>query len=107
MVTLDTPPTVEAVDPLIVGTTIVVVLGVSWVLTWAILRAARYPAPTLMVTTLAILTMLALIGLGTAGDDIAREFGTLAAVGMGALAGAVTNQFGRPNNKEDEDDTAE
>jgi hypothetical protein len=93
--------------PIAVAAAVVIILGVAWALTWAILRAARYPAPTLMVTTLAILTLIALFGLGVADDTTAQEFGTLAAVGMGALAGAVTNHFGRHDDKEKHDDSNE
>lgn len=101
----------ETVDPAAIVVTIVVVLGVAFALTWAILRAAKYPAPTLMVTTLAILTMLCIIGLGTAGEATEQIFGTLAATGMGALAGAVTSQFTSDNDqksstKEESDDSS-
>jgi hypothetical protein len=45
--------------------------------------------------------MISIIGLGTAGGDTAQVFGTLAATGMGALAGAVTIQFGKDETPPD------
>ena len=82
-----------AADPLAVGAAVVIILAGSWGLVFALLRAARYPHPTAMVTALSLLTLLSLIGLGVSDGEAANTFGTLAATGIGALAGAVTSTF--------------
>lgn len=91
--TASTAPEQQA---LIVVVSAGIIIAAAWGLTFAVLRAARYPHPTAMVTALALLTLLALLGLGIADGEAANTFGTLAATGMGALAGAVTSQFQTP-----------
>ena len=85
-------------DPLVVLVSAGIIVLAAWGLTFAVMRAARYPHPTAMVTALALLTLLALLGLGLADGEASNTFGTLAATGMGALAGAVTSTF---QNKSD------
>lgn len=85
--------------------TVAVLVGIAAVLAYSPLRAARHPHPTAMITALSLLTLIALVGLGTATGEAASTFGTLAATGMGALAGAVTSQFqNKPPQQEDKDD---
>ena len=88
-------------DPVAAVAGVVVVVSVAWGLTAAVLRAARYPHPTSMVTALSLLTLIALIGLGLTDGETATTFGTISATGIGALAGAVTSTFGRNNDKEE------
>lgn len=80
-------------DALIIVATAAIIVFAAWGLMWALLRAAAYPHPTSMITALSLLTLLSLLGLGTTDGEAANTFGTLAATGMGALAGAVTSQF--------------
>jgi hypothetical protein len=71
------------------GLVIVMILGFLFV--WALLRAAEYPAPSALVVALSLLTFLALAGsIATSSTELV----TLAATGIGALAGAVSSQFG-------------
>lgn len=83
---------------------IIVAVGI---VTFAVLRAANYPHPTSMVTALSLLTLLSLMGLGITDGEAANTFGTLAATGIGAIAGAVTSQFQKtpPNEEETDDNT--
>lgn len=70
----------------------IIIVSVA-IVTFAVLRAANYPHPTSMVTALSLLTLLSLMGLGITDGEAANTFGTLAATGIGAIAGAVTSQF--------------
>lgn len=70
-----------------------IIIAAVGIVTSAVLRAANYPHPTSMVTALALLTLLSLMGLGITDGEAANTFGTLAATGIGAIAGAVTAQF--------------
>ena len=81
----------------------IIVVSVG-IVTFAVLRSARYPHPTSMVTALALLTLLSLMGLGISDGEAANTFGTLAATGLGALAGAVTSQFQGTKKEEDRDE---
>lgn len=97
-------------DEALAATTAAIIIIVSvGIVTFAVLRAANYPHPTSMVTALALLTLLSLMGLGITDGEAANTFGTLAAAGMGALAGAVTSQFQTkpPPGKEPPDDDTE
>jgi hypothetical protein len=63
---------------------------VTSVFLYALMRAARYPPPILLVTSLSMLTLIALLG-AIVTDNSA--VGTIAATGIGAVAGAVAHQF--------------
>lgn len=89
-------------DPVAALAAVAIIVGVAWGLTAAVLRAAHYPHPTSLVTALALLTLISLIGLGVTSGEAANTFGTLAATGIGALAGAVTSQFQRPRKDDDD-----
>jgi hypothetical protein len=82
-----TPTTVEPLAALIV---VVIVVGIAWGLTWALVSASNKPGPVLMIVSVSILTLLSLIGLAVSSGETANTFGTLAATGLGALAGSVT-----------------
>ena len=64
---------------------------IAGVFVWSLLKAAEYPAPTSLVVSLSILTFIALSG---AWVTASTELATLAATGFGAIAGAVSSQFG-------------
>lgn len=65
---------------------------------WAILRAGRLPSPMSLVVALALLSMLALVAFVFTGTE---SLLTITATGVGALAGAVSAQFGdhKPNDE--------
>jgi hypothetical protein len=78
----------------------IIIVGIAAIMTFALVRAAQYEHPTTMLVDVALLTMLCLVGLAVSTDNTAAEatFGTLAATGFGALAGAVTGRFGRKDD---------
>jgi hypothetical protein len=82
-----------AVAALIVG--MAMVLVAATVVSFAVLRASKYPPPTALITALSILTLFAIAGGIASRND---EAWTIAAAGIGALAGSVTSMFqqGRP-----------
>lgn len=65
----------------------------------AILQAADHPAPTSLVVALSILTLVA-IGGGISTNS--NEAWTIAAAGVGALAGSVTAIFQKPHDDDDQ-----
>lgn len=70
----------------------VVIAGVAaWFLSKSMIRAAEFPDPQPLVIALGILTLVALLGALVSGNENAY---TLAATGMGAIAGAVTATWG-------------
>ena len=71
---------------------VLVIVGCAAVLTWGLLRAAVLPHPMAIVIALSILTLVAIIS-ALVADDLAEQFLTLAATGIGAIAGAVTSSF--------------
>jgi uncharacterized membrane protein YhaH (DUF805 family) len=86
------PPALDAgdvdLDRLILAVVFAVVVVVVFVA--ALIVAVRHPAPAGLTLALGLLTLIALLGLIATQDD---TFATLAATGIGALAGAVTQQF--------------
>lgn len=56
-------------------------------LVWALLRSGRYPASISLVIALSLLTIVSIALFSVSGQE---TLGTLAATGMGALAGAVS-----------------
>lgn len=79
---------------------VVVVVAVAALMTWAVVRAAQHAPPTTMIVAVAVLTLLALVGLAVTDGETSSTFGTLAAMGMGALAGSVASLF-QHNRKDD------
>lgn len=59
-------------------------------LSWSLMRAARHPAPAMLVLSVSILSMTALIGGLVFHSDSALA---IASAGLGALAGAVSATF--------------
>lgn len=82
-----TEPTVAAA-----AAGVLVIVGCAAVLTWGLLRAAVLPHPMAIVIALSILTMLSIVG-ALVADQLSDQFLTLAATGIGAIAGAVTSSF--------------
>lgn len=82
-----------AVAALVVG--MAMVLVAATVISFAVLRASKYPPPTALITALSLLTLFAIAGGIASRND---EAWTIAAAGIGALAGSVTSMFqqGRP-----------
>lgn len=72
----------------ILGVALVVVAAT--VMAWAVIRAAQLPPPTALITSLSLLTLFATAG-GVATNNEAAW--TIAAAGVGALAGSVTAMF--------------
>jgi hypothetical protein len=85
------PDTTTAVTGVSLAISLVAVLLLGMLFVWAILRAAQYEAPASLIVALSLLTFLSLVGAIAASST---ELTTLAATGIGALAGAVSSQFG-------------
>jgi predicted Kef-type K+ transport protein len=80
---------------------LLLIIILAGVFVWAILRAAHFPPPTSLVVALSLLTFLALAGsIATQSTELV----TLAATGIGSLAGSVSAQFTDPNRRTDEED---
>ena len=63
---------------------------VALVLSWAVLKAGKHPAPTMLVLAVSLLSITALIGGLVLDNDSALA---IASAGLGALAGAVSSTF--------------
>lgn len=74
---------------LIIGVALTATL-VALVLSWAVLKAGKHPAPTMLVLAVALLSITALIGGLVLDNDSALA---IASAGLGALAGAVSSTF--------------
>lgn len=57
-------------------------------LIWAILKVRSEPVPAMLLITLGLLTLVSIIGFALTRYQV---LGTLAAAGMGAIAGSLTN----------------
>ena len=86
-------PSWTAITGLILA--MVVILIAATVISFAVLRASKFPPPTALITALSLLTLFAIAGGIASRND---EAWTIAAAGIGALAGSVTSMFqqGRP-----------
>ena len=89
------PETINAISDR--GWTVILILGavasaVAFTTAWSILKSADKPAPTLLVMSLSMLTLLAVVAYVVTGS---QEMATLAGVGLGALAAAVSTMFGK------------
>jgi len=90
-----TPETINAISDR--GWTVILMLGavaaaIAFTTAWSILRSADKPAPTLLVMSLSMLTLLSVVAYVVTGS---QEMATLAGVGLGALAAAVSTMFGK------------
>lgn len=77
-----------------------VIVGCAAVLVWGLLRAAVMPHPMAIVIALSILTLVAIIA--ALVDEASDRFITLAATGIGAIAGAVTSSFNSGKDRDGE-----
>lgn len=65
-------------------------LGIAALMVWALIKAGNMRPPAALVTALSMLTLIAIIGgISTTND----EAWAIAAAGVGALAGSVTNVY--------------
>ena len=91
----------EALELLLVFIAFAIFLvGLVWVFVCAMLRAATLPAPTMLVIALSMITVIALIAASVTGSAALE---TITASGVGALAGAVSQQFITRDEDDDED----
>lgn len=80
------------------------VLLIMAVVVFALLRAGRYPPSVGLVISLSLLTTISLAGFAITQLEV---LGTIAATGIGAIAGAVSAAWGdrsTPPKKEEDDD---
>jgi hypothetical protein len=64
--------------------------SVAYLFVWGIVKAASYPPPAVLVVSLSLLTFFAIVAAFLSDSP---ELVTLAATGIGALAGAVSSQY--------------
>lgn len=88
--TIDRLLNISAPGAAVIGMAIVLILGSAVLIAWAVMRSAQLPPPTALITSLALLSLFAIAG-GIATDNDASW--TIAAAGVGALAGSVTSIF--------------
>lgn len=85
-------PDIEAIRAIIgeilvaVGITLIMFVSFGWL----VVRTGRLPHPASLVTALAMLTFVALIGYITTGRE---PLIAIASAGIGAIAGAVSSTF--------------
>lgn len=78
---------------------------IAAVIGWALLKAGKHPAPSMLVLSVALLSMTALLG-GLIFDSDSSI--AIASAGLGALAGAVSSTFTiqpRMSHKQEEEET--
>lgn len=80
-------------DPAALVFAALVVVSIAGLMTLAVVRAAQHAPPTTMIVAVAVLTLRDLVGLAVTDGETSSTFGTLAAMGMGALAGSVASLF--------------
>lgn len=73
------------------------------VIAFSLLRAASKDQAGMVTIAVSILTMVAIVGFVATSQE---ALVTLAGAGMGALAGAVTNLFGKPDDGESSGDVS-
>ena len=88
--TLDRILGVSAAGAVVLALAVTLVLLSAGLIAWAILRSAKMPPPTSLITALALLSLFAIAGGITTNNDAAW---TIAAAGVGALASSVTTIF--------------
>lgn len=66
----------------------VALLGIGFILVWAILKVRNQPAPAMLTVTLGLLTLTCVLAFALTRMEV---LGTLAATGLGAIAGSLTN----------------
>jgi len=78
---------------------VAMILGAAIIMSFAIIRASKYPPPAALITSLTLLTLFAVAGGIATNND---EAWTIAAAGVGALAGSVTSIFQEGKYKPEE-----
>jgi hypothetical protein len=85
-------PNLQAIALQIVILALAFMVGIG-LITYLLLRSARYPAPTMVTLALSLVTILSLFAYAVTRE---QTLVTLVGAGMGALAGAVTAQLSTP-----------
>lgn len=80
---------------------VIVLLATSIIMVKALIKVSEAPAPSMLVVALSLLTILSIFGGVATQND---EAWTIAAAGVGALAGSVTALFERYRKKGDKED---
>lgn len=73
----------------------IALLGIGVGLVWAIVKVRSEPAPAMLTITLGLLTLVSLLAFVLTRQNV---LATLAATGLGALAGSLTNVLQRPRH---------
>lgn len=81
---------VSPAGAMVIALAVTLILASAALIAWAILRSARLPPPTALITALALLSLFAVAGGIATNNDAAW---TIAAAGVGALASSVTTIF--------------
>lgn len=76
----------------------IIIMASALLMAVAISRAARQPAPSALITALSMLTLFSIAGGVATNND---EAWTIAAAGVGALAGSVTSLFKDKEEKQE------
>jgi hypothetical protein len=103
-VPIDTSSTIWELLEVTTPGAVAFVLGVAMtllaavIISMSVIRAAKHPAPTALVLSLSLLTLFAVAGGIATNNDQAW---TIAAAGVGALAGSVTSIFREGGYKTD------
>ena len=71
----------------------VALIAIGIGLVWAIIKVRSEPAPAMLTITLGLLTLVSLMAFALTRQDV---LATLAATGLGALAGSLTNILQSP-----------
>jgi hypothetical protein len=88
--TLDRILGVSTAGAVVLALAVALVLLSAGLIAWAILRSAKLPPPTALITALSLLSLFAVAGGIATNNDAAW---TIAAAGVGALASSVSNIF--------------
>lgn len=86
-----------AVEQIVIGLGFVIL---GFVMVWAVIRVSQSEPRAMMAVIVGLLTFVAMIAFALTGEEV---LGTLAATGLGALAGAVTNLFDALPNGDDQE----
>jgi hypothetical protein len=92
----------DAVFALLILSVTVIAASAAWLLTRSMVRAASFPDPQPLVVAIALLSLVALLGALVTGNESAY---TLAATGLGAIAGALTATYRDGGNRQVQQDT--
>jgi uncharacterized membrane protein len=94
LVSTPSPTPIDSATALTAGAELIAILAliglVGFILVWALIKVSSREPSAMVTITLGLLTLVAMGGFILTQSDI---LGTIAATGIGALAGAVTNLF--------------